>query len=158
MHNIDTIPARQVARSIRRLQRRKRFPGCLVWLPFLPAPELSRPGLCLYRAREHMLHNYWNTCAKSLFAKLRWEFSVFNRPQNFSSLPWGELLWFNSCTWGLHLNHLRSEVQYLLKAATIRHSLCIPLQAHLDFFPPFFLFNFKVRNILPRGKKALETR
>jgi hypothetical protein len=75
------------------------------------------------------LRNYGNTCAKSLFAKPRWEFSVLNRPQNFSSLPWGEALWFSSYAQGLHLNHLKSGVRYLLNAAT----LGISFQAHLDF-------------------------
>ena len=86
-----------------------------------------------------VFHNYWNTCAKSLFAKLWWEFSVFNRPQNFSSLPWGEVLWFSSCTWGLHLNHLRSEVQYLLKAASL-FSASLFRHTWIFFFLSFFLF------------------
>lgn len=119
--------------------------SCLIWLPLTPASELSHGWLCVSEPVSTLtLRNYWNTCAKSLFAKPRWEFSVFNRPQNFSSLPWGEVLWFSSCTWGLHLNHLRSGVRYLLKAVSF-------LLAFLRHTWIFFFFNFKVRNILPSG-------
>lgn len=79
-----------------------------------------------------VLHNQWNTCVKSLFAKPGWEFSVFNRPQNFSSLPWGEALWFSSCSWGLHLNHLRSGVGISYKQP--------PFFQHCSLGMPAFFF------------------
>lgn len=147
MPDVDTIPGRKVAWSISRSQRLNMFMAassdCLLY-----QHQSGHTRDCAFTESEStpMLHNYCNTCAKSLFAKPRWEFSVFNRPQNFSSLPWGEVLWFSSCTWGLHLNHLRSGVQYPLKAASIlfRHTWI------------FFFLNFKVRDIPLRGKKALE--
>lgn len=128
----SNIPRGKAALSISRLQRHgvstPASSVCLSdWHKSCHMVTVSEPVSTL------TLPNCGNTCAKSLFAKPGWEFSVLNRPQNFSSLPWGEVLWFSGYTRGLHLNHLKSGVRYLLKAA----SLAFPIR-HTWIFSPSF--------------------